>query len=980
VKTDLRKAKEWDKGAKAVFALAKKAGDKPLAEVVREFDEAREFTVALPTRQVESGGYLVTMDLFGADGTKIGSVSEGFTKPPVPDWFTKRVGYTPVIPQPWKPIKAGGKSVSFLMGDYELTDLALPSQVNVRSIYEEKRVPLLSGPIALKGKINGKEIVWAKAKSKLTSKKDEAVVYESETGFEGLTVHAKTEFEFDGMGKLTLTLRPSHVAQTSESAVSPTSLSAGIMNSQASVETADAQQVGKPAIQQTGMSALPGAPSIDHLCLEFPLTKEFSTLYLRGPAVDAMKTFMAAGAVPKEGIRHEFVHSVWLGNEERGFRWFSENMRGWHVGKTFRDSAIEVVASETGTILRLNFFKDDKPFQITQEREIVLGYMFTPNKPITDKPLAHGLVHEKMAQTEGSFMNSGEIWFFPLQGWPIIPEPQTEAELQRAREADKYGNWQVIKRDEMRASVDLAHKYGARVVPYSGWMLPYESREYKTWGDEMIATPLRGMGCGCNVCCWNTPMTDVYTALMADRIRDLDINGFRMDSGYSAETCEDLNHTGYGSVCGWFDDDGKLQPSRGIFSAREAAKRARRIFHGGVRKEDGLTLHHIHYGNRYDPILGMMDGVVSAEGGEMNMKSLSEFPLDFFRANVMGDAHGWQVSYMAKTPVIGYDCRYGLCLLHNFSPRGTHMMLDMADTSYGRSANTATPIWMAREWIGPFEKGTELWGYWKNAKYLITGHPEVQGTFHVRRGEKLLLGMLNKSRQPVGTTVRLDFKALGFKGKVYAYEPHARAELPIDGDKINITFTPEGYRMVMISSKPFDCFKPERAGENLIPEVAPDKWPKEGAPAGWEATMFLQKNDQQPLTTKDLRIENGAIVMQGNGTNSVRLRKRLNVEKGKSYLLEIEAHLECDDKVFVGPSPELNYFRLALGEIYFADIASLTSQAVPGHTNKLKLWFTVRDYAYIDLWLRQCKAKAVIQKLELYELKNAPRRPWVLGK
>jgi hypothetical protein len=934
VKTDLRKAREWDKGAKAVFAVVKKAGDKPLAEAVREFDGAREFDVPLPTRQLDPGGYLVTLDIFGADGRKLGSLSEGFTKPPVPDWFTNRVGYTPVIPPPWKPIQASGKSVSVLMGDYQIGELTLPAQVNVRSIYEEKRVPLLNGPIALKGKINGKDIRWGKSKSKSTDKKPERVAYESVTVFEGLTVRARTEFEFDGMGKLTLKL-----------------------------------------------SAASGEPvSIDHLALEFPFTKEFSTLYLRAPAVDGMKIFMAAGAVPTNGIKHEFVHSVWLGNEERGFRWFSENMRGWHVGKSFRDQAIEVVPTETGTVLRLNLFKDDKPFPITKEREIVLGYMFTPNKPITDKPLAHGLVHEKMAQTAGSYMNSGEIWFFPLQGWPIIPEPQTEAELQRAREADKYGTWGVVKRDEMRAAVELGHKYGARVVPYSGWMLPYESREYKVWGDEMIATPLRGMGCGCNVCCWNTSMTDVYTALFADRIRDLDINGFRMDSGYSAETCDNLHHTGSGSVCGWFDDDGKLQPSRGIFAAREAAKRARRIFHGGVRKKDGLCLHHIHQGNRYDPILGMMDGVVSAEGGEMNMKSLSEFPLDFFRANIMGDAHGWQVSYLAKTPVIGYDCRYGLCLLHNFSPRGGHMMLDMADTSYSRSANVPTPIWMARDWIGPFDKGTELWGYWKNARYLDTGHPEVQGTFHVRRGEKLLLGMLNKSRQPVATTVRLELKALGFKGPVYAYEPNARAEAPLDGDKLNLTFTGEGYRMVMIASKPFDYYKPECAGENLIPEVAPANWPKEGLPAGWEGYTSVGKTNLQKATPNHLRVENGAIVMQSDGTLDVRLRKPLKVEKGKSYCLEAEAYVECDDRVFVGPSPELNFFRMALGEIYVADVHTITSQAVPGHVEKIKLWFTVKDNAYADLWLRQSKSKVIIKKMELYELKNEPRRPWEIGK
>ncbi len=166
VKSDFRRAKEWDTGAKAKFAVVKKAGDAPLSEVVREFTGEREFVVALPTAHLDAGGYLVTMEMIGADGKPVGSLSEGFTKLPTPDWFINRAGLTPAVPPPWKPIKAGAKKMSFLMGDYDLSPLTLPAQVNVRSIYEEKRVPLLTAPIALKGRVNGKEIVWARARAR----------------------------------------------------------------------------------------------------------------------------------------------------------------------------------------------------------------------------------------------------------------------------------------------------------------------------------------------------------------------------------------------------------------------------------------------------------------------------------------------------------------------------------------------------------------------------------------------------------------------------------------------------------------------------------------------------------------------------------------------------------------------------------------------------------------------------------------------
>ncbi|MBI4027792.1 MAG: hypothetical protein HY360_22595 [Verrucomicrobia bacterium] len=342
----------------------------------------------------------------------------------------------------------------------------------------------------------------------------------------------------------------------------------------------------------------------------------------------------------------------------------------------------------------------------------------------------------------------------------------------------------------------------------------------------------------------------------------------------------------------------------------------------------------------------------------------------------MGGAHGWQVSYMAKTPFIGYDCRYGICLLHNLSPRGSHMIRENLETSYSRSAMSPTPIWAAREWIGPYDKGTELWGYWKNAKFLDTGNPSVKGTFHVRSGEKLLLGMLNIERKPIATTVRLDLKALGFNGKVYAYEPHIQEELPINDGKMDLMFTGEGYRMVMIATKPFDVFKPERNGENMIPEIAPDKWPRQGGevvPAGWEATQGVGKSPTAKPTAKELRVENGAIVMQGDEQNAVRLHKRLTVEKGKSYVLEAEAYVECDDGVFVEASPDKSFFRIALGEVYDNNRRTIASQGVAGHTEKVRLWFTVKEYANVDLWLTQCKARAIIKKLEVHELKVPPR-------
>lgn len=930
VKADLRKAKEWVTGAKAKFALVKKKGDTPIEEATREFAEQSELFVALPTTKLGAGGYLVTMDLLGADGKSRGGISEGFHKPATPEWMLKKVGREPIIPAPWVPIQAGEHSLSFLMGDYQLTDFGLPSQINVRSIYEERRVPILSGPIVLQGSVNGKPIVWNQSENKIAAAKPELVEVAGQASFEGLAVKARTEFEYDGMAKLILKLAPTG---------------------------------GQPV-------------AIDHLCLEFPLMKEFSTLYLRSQARDGYKQneLLPAGAVPKDGLKHEFVYSVWLGNEERGLRWFSENTRGWHIGKAFLNQAIEAVPSARGTVLRLNLFKDEKAFSLDKEREIVIGYMFTPSRTPRAQSIYHGVVHDRMAETAGSLMNCGESWMFPLQGWPIVPNAGNTEKLKELQKGGLLaGTWPVLNLEQMRAIVATAHKIGVAVTPYAGWGIQSESEEYKTYGEEMIVHPLSGMGCGGVSPCWNTSMQDMYTALLRDRILDVDIDGFRMDSGFSVINCQDLQHSGYGSTCGYFDDDGKLQPSMAIFAARQAAQRAYRLFHGGV-KQDGLCLHHIHYGNRFDPILDHMDGVVSAEGAEMKARSLTEFPLDFFRANVMGDAHGWQVIYMAKAERVGYDARLGICLLHNFNPRGGHEMQKSLTTSYCRSSNlgTGAQVWAARDWIGPYEKGTELWGYWKNAKYLATGNANVKGTFQVRRGEKLLLGLLNLDRKAVEVPVRIDLQALGFTGKLYAYDPMLREAVALDGNMIKLAFTPEGMRLIQIASSPFDIFVPEKVGANLIAELV------NGVPQGWSAGQYVDEKDLRKPTLDELHIENGVLTIQGRGDNVVGLRKSIAAsEKGKPYMLEAEVRVDCADGSFLGENVDNSYFWISCGvtSSYNHDFRLFGSQMAPGHTEKVRLYFIRgEDPIMVDFRMSRAKGAVTIKNLALYELKSAP--PW----
>jgi hypothetical protein len=452
-------------------------------------------------------------ELTGADGKRKAMLADGFTKPADPKWHTNPVAVEPLVPPPWTAIKVNEQSASFLMGDCDMGKSTWPQQIRTRTIYDEKRSPILRAPMALKGRVNGKEIAWTQGEVKTSTKRDDLVELQSDQQFEGLGIRNTVAFEYDGMAKVTMDLAP------------------------AAVDGASAK------------------PSIDALWLEVPLTPEVSKLFHYAPTPNGMKGPRSAGALhPDETLKWEFIFSIWLGDEERGFRWFAENWRGWHLDKKSAAEAIEVENTAAGATLRVHFVKGEKPFVLDKPREIVFGYQFTPARTLDKRMMFETASSDRLQFEQAVGVTVAENWYYKYQGWPEI---YSDKERQEKLEAARYH-----------------HAHGIKLVPYSGWYIARDSDVYKLFGGEIITDPVSNTGCGCDANCWNTSGTDAYIALLRDRIVDTDIDGFRMDAGFSTENCVSLVHRGYGSACGWIDDEGKLQPSpRDLRGAQGGAAR-----------------------------------------------------------------------------------------------------------------------------------------------------------------------------------------------------------------------------------------------------------------------------------------------------------------------------------------------------------------------------------------------------------------------
>jgi len=910
VSADMRYVPGWDtKGKiKATFASSKREWSGEQARSKLNFD--------LPIKDLGPGKYELHFVATDAAGKTIGERIAPITIPETPEWFSKPVGMTPTIPVPWKPIRVSGKKLSFLMGEYELKDSVLPAGIKVRTVFDEEREPILREPVRLHGVVNGQPVEW-RGKTKIEEKRDELVHVSSTASAGNVTVNAAAEFEYDGMEKITL-----------------------------DVSAADGQK-----------------PNITQLTLSIPFAKGFADLYRanRNP-IAPDKVQVKAGSIPAEGWAHDWRPNVWIGNTRRGLEWFAENVRGWRIGKDFETKVIEVENTPEGATLHVHFIRLDpaKPLVLDKPREIIFGMMFTPPRTLNPKSIhmtygAYGEHKEKLPVDAAAGANSTEIWYWGdhepggLQGWPE----------QRPDRSALYAP--LIKR---------LREHGIKVTSYSGWGISRLASVYPIWGAEMVNTPVIDMACGCDMCCWNTPVTDAYLHAQRQISRDLGYDGYRMDSGFSIAPCSSLKHRGRGSVCGWHDDAGNLQPSVQIFAAREAAKRGYRLYHGPDVTEDGLALHHIHGGVRCAPILSHMDGVVSAEGPEMTAFSIKEFDLSFWRAQVMEDKMGVQVVYGPKGSNLGLDARLAIGALHRLTPRNISFV-ETQEASYGRSARPSMLVAQAEEWIRWLDAGTKFYGYWENSQFLKTGHPEVYGSFHVRPGKKLLLALLNRDSVPLEQTIRLDLKSLGFKGKVYAHDAILNEPLDIRDSTVTVIITAEGFRLVKIASQPFEVIEPKKISDNLIAQFEPSKWPAQGIPAGWQ----LQG------ASNAFSVVNGELVLAAKADQPVAAWHNFTLTTNKNYMFEAEVRVDCDEGAFLGQAADRHAFSLRFGHPYYPG-RSLGGELPAGRYETMRIYYSTKDNPAVTTSLSlNGSGKVFIRRLAVFEVDRAkPAFAFIRGK
>jgi hypothetical protein len=454
-------------------------------------------------------------------------------------------------------------------------------------------------------------------------------------------------------------------------------------------------------------------------------------------------------------------------------------------------------------------------------------------------------------------------------------------------------------------------------------------------------------------------VTDAYLHQMRKASRETGYDGFRMDAGFGVNQCSSLKHRGYGSMCGWKDDAGNLQPSVPIFAAREAAKRAYRMFHSDDITPDGYCISAIYGNTRFAAMLSFMDAGLSSEGAEMAAHSSKEFDISFWRANLMEDRYGLQLIYGPKAERLGRDTRLGLGAIHRLTPRGAGQFVEWHEAGYGRAAGPGIMVAQAEDWVQWLAPGTEFYGYWENAKWLQTGHPQLYGSFHVRRGDKALLALFNHDTNAVERTVRLDLKAFGFAGDAHALDAVLNEPVELKDGAMTLHVLPESFRLIKIAAKPFGVVEPKKIGDNLIADLDPSKWPAQGVPTGWNAGDSVAA----------FSAANNEIVIRGKAGTMAVLGRSLTLSPDKHYMIEVEARVDADEGPHLGPEAEPHTFAVHFGGFYHPK-RTLSSESVPGRYETLKIhWSTPKNDGTATVRLQlNGNGKVYIRRIGVYEV------------
>ncbi|MCZ7649481.1 MAG: DUF6067 family protein [Planctomycetota bacterium] len=328
---------------RAEVELKAAAGGKSARGSILEFTGGKGGVVLHDLGLLPEGDSTLEGKLQDAGGKELASFKSVFRRVPLP-WLGNKLGLPETPPPPFEPVVVKESKVSVVgreatvAGDGNFESLVI--------LGEE----VLAAPIRFVARAGGKSLPLAGASPKFGACTATEARWEGEARGAGVAVLSKVVYEYDGMARYDLVLKPEA-----------------------------------------------GAVDLEGLTLQIPLKAKYARLLNAIPPGGAFRTCLTAFALPErdgalwdthtwfktmEGLPERpfggFASVLWLGGAVRGLCWFAENDRGWAPSPERPALAIE----RAGETVTLNVNLIAAPFKLAAARAITYGLIATPPKPL----------------------------------------------------------------------------------------------------------------------------------------------------------------------------------------------------------------------------------------------------------------------------------------------------------------------------------------------------------------------------------------------------------------------------------------------------------------------------------------------------------------------------------------------------------------------------------------------------------------------
>ena len=317
----------------AAVKLLDDAGNTAAEVAVEKFAANGKADVTFDVGELKPGNYNLQAEAYGADKQALYAATVALEKPARPAWLGSKAGISDEVLPPWTPLKVSGNQVMPWGRTYAFARLPFPSSVITRD------TEVLAGPITLSGSVDGKKLAWSGTDCLVTETEPHLVRLAGSAEAAGLTCEGTVSLEYDGMIRSDFRLIPD------------------------------------------------GEVHLDALALEIPIKPEYAKYLYHWPG--RWGSAYNAGALPEDGYHGPFKPVFWLGDEWRGFCWFSESDRNF-----FNEEDANVVdIGRQGDVVMLRVNIIGKPQTISRPLDYTFGFQATPVKPMSPDVWDYRIMH-----------------------------------------------------------------------------------------------------------------------------------------------------------------------------------------------------------------------------------------------------------------------------------------------------------------------------------------------------------------------------------------------------------------------------------------------------------------------------------------------------------------------------------------------------------------------------------------------------------